>query len=208
MRRSRSLIDSEVSIPQSEFCPLGLTPRRLSRIVPGEFQFLSRNSVRWDFNTVISRQLSQAVVSIPQSEFCPLGLAIAIRKACLRSMFQFLSRNSVRWDQARAQETGLSVERFNSSVGILSVGTKKCRRQSLRLPCFNSSVGILSVGTWLTSVHAPILLPCFNSSVGILSVGTTIPVSIHATDDATFQFLSRNSVRWDLTLNFSKTPTH
>jgi len=38
-----------------------------------KFQFLSRNSVRWDYGSVCCA-LRVVMVSIPQSEFCPLGL--------------------------------------------------------------------------------------------------------------------------------------
>mgnify|MGYP006282317721 CR=1 FL=1 len=37
---------------------------------------------------------------------------------------------------------------FNSSIGILSVRTKRARRRLSRLTRFNSSIGILSVRTW------------------------------------------------------------
>ena len=42
-------LDTQVSIPQSEFCPLGRLTVVKPRGVFGAFQFLSRNSVRWDF---------------------------------------------------------------------------------------------------------------------------------------------------------------
>ena len=63
----------EVSIPQSEFCPLGRVWRRgYEQKSLLEFQFLSRNSVRWDSKIpLMSSPIS--FVSIPQSEFCPLG---------------------------------------------------------------------------------------------------------------------------------------
>ena len=73
MVRAVSLPSPLVSIPQSEFCPLGrgdpwLTP------TPGDgFQFLSRNSVRWDESGSDRDQEYHNQVSIPQSEFCPLG---------------------------------------------------------------------------------------------------------------------------------------
>ena len=61
-----------VSIPQSEFCPLG--PERFEFVMTPEekFQFLSRNSVRWDRKPRHVFVCSMSV-SIPQSEFCPLG---------------------------------------------------------------------------------------------------------------------------------------
>jgi len=72
-----------VSIPQSEFCPLG--PEKIGSydISLIKFQFLSRNSVRWD-----------------------RGKAIHPR-TCYQ--FQFLSRNSVRWDGGHAGATGLNL---------------------------------------------------------------------------------------------------
>ena len=111
-----------VSIPQSEFCPLGLEvmPTLAANSVEFQFlsrnsvrwddpnqpqlnqcnekfQFLSRNSVRWDFLRIERRKLS-IFVSIPQSEFCPLGLHHILLQTPPNSAFQFLSRNSVRWD--------------------------------------------------------------------------------------------------------------
>ena len=138
----------------------------------------------------------QTVVSIPQSEFCPLG-------------------HSTRNRRRR------SFDSFNSSVGILSVGTwLRPSPYSRSIHRFNSSVGILSVGThWDLSLRD--YCDRFNSSVGILSVGTGARVELVAgyvsvsipqsefcplglrseaanTDSTTkFQFLSRNSVRWD-----------
>jgi len=62
-----------VSIPQSEFCPLGRRKICQCRTSFFLFQFLSRNSVRWDL--IVALILAGAFfVSIPQSEFCPLGL--------------------------------------------------------------------------------------------------------------------------------------
>jgi len=139
-----------------------------------------------------------AIVSIPQSEFCPLGPALTL---CGRSSWQS----------------------FNSSVGILSVGTPDAYRDLDQLrPRFNSSVGILSVGTKAaahTGFDPPVVsIPqsefCplgrtgqsrprnrqerFNSSVGILSVGTWRRRPAAGINSRMFQFLSRNSVRWDL----------
>ena len=61
---------------------------------------------------------------------------------------------------------------FNSSVGILSVGTS-------RLYILYINVAIVSIpqSEFCPLGHerlslAPTLVPCFNSSVGILSVGT------------------------------------
>jgi len=110
-------------------------------------------------------------VSIPQSEFCPLGQSDQDARLILPPQFQFLSRNSVRWDVvdicALAEEEGS----FNSSVGILSVGTMLSNRARKAKISFNSSVGILSVGTCNAERPADRWGP--------------------------FQFLSRNSVRWD-----------
>jgi len=110
-----------VSIPQSEFCPLGpmlgdvmalmcvgfnssvgilsvgtKTDNR-TRAMLFKFQFLSRNSVRWDAFGFDGANEPEDV-SIPQSEFCPLGLS-------------------------GEQCTDGWLGSFNSSVGILSVGT-------------------------------------------------------------------------------------
>ena len=87
----------KVSIPQSEFCPLGR----------GCVDYLLRS----------------LVVSIPQSEFCPLGLYMSCYCLSCLSSFQFLSRNSVRWDLAARRCRPRRFRSFNSSVGILSVGT-------------------------------------------------------------------------------------
>ena len=74
--RRGHVVELPVSIPQSEFCPLG-----------PEFG-------RYGTGTLM-------IVSIPQSEFCPLGLEYVIPKEDDRRKFQFLSRNSVRWDAER-----------------------------------------------------------------------------------------------------------
>ena len=162
------VIVNEVSIPQSEFCPLG--PNRPLATSPS------------------------TIVSIPQSEFCPLGHQRSADRAANRRGFNssvgILSVGTR--PGARLQPLRRS---FNSSVGILSVGTKPAKPNILNIVSFNSSVGILSVGTSIKSIIEVIPL-CFNSSVGILSVGTPgeqrIAVLVHQ-----FQFLSRNSVRWD-----------
>ena len=70
---------------------------RWSRARPSQFQFLSRNSVRWD--NIIGTQQGH------------------------NGMFQFLSRNSVRWDLLWCSMKAGYILSFNSSVGILSVGT-------------------------------------------------------------------------------------
>jgi len=91
---------------------------------------------------------------------------------------------------------------FNSSVGILSVGTSNMQSDSIgTFPGFNSSVGILSVGTYNHTSY-PSVGRCFNSSVGILSVGTRRWLR-RRRRFLGFQFLSRNSVRWDRTSLYS-----
>jgi len=113
-----------VSIPQSEFCPLGPPERPTARDPDRQFQFLSRNSVRWDLDSSLvvpsfsapfqflsrnsvrwdkgpaGQNRRRGHVSIPQSEFCPLGQTRRPRRRICRIAFQFLSRNSVRWDLA------------------------------------------------------------------------------------------------------------
>ena len=63
--------------------------------------------------------------------------------------------------------------------------------------CFNSSVGILSIGTLLVTPIGFLLNLSFNSSVGILSIGTNL-AGARPLHTAKFQFLGRNSVHWDL----------
>jgi len=127
----------EVSIPQSEFCPLGRRPPVIANISQEMFQFLSRNSVRWDYHPHLSQiderigfnssvgilsvgtrsrrspRGREAHVSIPQSEFCPLGLLMHAQSPFESATFQFLSRNSVRWDEnpmrQAAEVTGVSI---------------------------------------------------------------------------------------------------
>jgi len=136
------------------------------------FQFLSRNSVRWDRIAQLGPR-RRGRVSIPQSEFCPLG---PYRPA---------------WPTApRAC--------FNSSVGILSVGTRRYRNDhTLHYHSFNSSVGILSVGTRKQTRHDLVHGPGFQflsrNSVRWDIVGSIWCIS----PSIWFQFLSRNSVRWD-----------
>ena len=135
-------------------------------------------------------------VSIPQSEFCPLGPLASQLAHHLPELFQFLSRNSVRWDLVCDDPALENILRFNSSVGILSVGTTQHSVGFLGYPLFQ----FLSRNSvrWDTSVLAsrqhwfPVSIPqsefcplgpadyivrrvfsdSFNSSVGILSVGT------------------------------------
>ena len=111
-------------------------------------------------------------------------------------MFQFLSRNSVRWDFELPLPTRDAAESFNSSVGILSVGTRVCGLSAPISRCFNSSVGILSVGTLYE-----LLLPKLFEFVSIpqsefCPLGLSC-AALPASSIPKFQFLSRNSVRWD-----------
>jgi len=89
-----------------------------------EFQFLSRNSVRWDRGGAGHTRRTRAPVSIPQSEFCPLGLvssevgyAIIDTVSIPQSEFCPLGH----WVPEDVSYEMLAS--FNSSVGILSVGT-------------------------------------------------------------------------------------
>ena len=98
-------------------------------------------------NVELASHISEAV-SIPQSEFCPLGPTASAANSA--------SEVSVSIPQSEFCPLGLptysprpaEARRFNSSVGILSVGTSIARCAPLVGPTrFNSSVGILSVGT-------------------------------------------------------------
>ena len=187
-----------VSIPQSEFCPLGLVVWLAAwRDVPG-FQFLSRNSVRWDEEGGGGGG-GGGGVSIPQSEFCPLGLKGNCNSQCLQGS-------------------------FNSSVGILSVGTRikiypAFIKYHVSIPqsefcplgqnVIRSNQGHNGMFQFLSrnSVrwdreHCRRALRIghlsFNSSVGILSVGTPQRPGKKESKNRLFQFLSRNSVRWDI----------
>ena len=87
---------------------------------------------------------------------------------------------------------------FNSSVGILSVGT--CQGQRIPKPP-SQKFQFLSRNSvrWDLLDTRRIVIDAygFNSSVGILSVGTG--AQLYYSDDRwEFQFLSRNSVRWDI----------
>ena len=136
------------------------------------FQFLSRNSVRWDFCGGLVRFLP---ICCFNSSVGILSVGTRQNRTCARltaEEFQFLSRNSVRWDERGGGGVSFCAKSFNSSVGILSVGTKYrllfcgawkafqfLSRNSVRwdpsrlytlvlaVLRFNSSVGILSVGT-------------------------------------------------------------
>jgi len=90
----------------------------------------------------------------------------------------------------------IKLKSFNSSVGILSVGTQKemfGRLEELEVSIPQSEFCPLGRKTGKPTGKDAI---SFNSSVGILSVGTnfTLEIRIKA---GQFQFLSRNSVRWD-----------
>jgi len=115
-------------------------------------------------------------VSIPQSEFCPLGLVEMIADRIIK-------------------------RGFNSSVGILSVGTAEpTPPASQRQTGFNSSVGILSVGTspprrGKTHHHRVSIPQSEFCPLGLRSLRGRRMTKIR------FQFLSRNSVRWDKKCN-------
>ena len=97
-----------------------------------------------------------------------------------RGRFQFLGRNSVHWDPGWAGRSAM-VKSFNSSVGILSIGTSKINQGVYYVQFrFNSSVGILSIGT-PKPLDKPLVIFGFNSSVGILSIGTCLRQAIGGT---------------------------
>jgi len=112
-----------VSIPQSEFCPLGRSRAHLGNARRDAVSIPQSEFCPLGHLPVLAKRLESNPVSIPQSEFCPLGLAgkIVVRPGGVE--FQFLSRNSVRWDHGRGRRSYGELQRFNSSVGILSVGT-------------------------------------------------------------------------------------
>jgi len=86
---------SPVSIPQSEFCPLGLMGegRSLRKLE----SFNSSVGILSVGTKAIEAFYADTVpVSIPQSEFCPLGQIARICRDHGPAGFQFLSRNSVR----------------------------------------------------------------------------------------------------------------
>ena len=117
------LESTKVSIPQSEFCPLGLMPTPLL-------------------------QVEAVGVSIPQSEFCPLGPRPMMCRRSQGARFQFLSRNSVRWDlefrERREQQSHVSIPQSE----FCPLGHRPWPVGKPSRGCFNSSVGILSVGTY------------------------------------------------------------
>ena len=139
--------------------------------VVGLFQFLSRNSVRWD-HIDRGHSIPVADVSIPQSEFCPLGRWEQAPGGALGARFQFLSRNSVRWDAARADDRAHRVGVSIPQSEFCPLGRGSPAGPIAAQSGFNSSVGILSVGTSGRSSPARATMDRFNSSVGILSVGT------------------------------------
>jgi len=145
--------------------------------------------------------MSKQVVSIPQSEFCPLGPLNSLADKAEKEGFQFLSRNSVRWDLPRDcyHPDQYSQESFNSSVGILSVGTKKnLRALDIQLRVSIPQSEFCPLGP-LRRQGITFRVLGFNSSVGILSVGTASHGRGQMSHTYRFQFLSRNSVRWDST---------
>jgi len=192
---------ASVSIPQSEFCPLG--PAGLLPIIirshsfnssvgilsvgtyrrPGgggplvsqpQFQFLSRNSVRWDTGAIIA--VGRAIkVSIPQSEFCPLGLLEPWKWLGRENLsFQFLSRNSVRWDPSVSLPIVSSFPRFQflsrNSVRWDAIAKKAFRNATAEFQFLSRN-----------SVRWDCCLSC-----------------VRWKSFLKFQFLSRNSVRWDI----------
>ena len=86
--------------------------------------------------------------------------------------FQFLSRNSVRWDSDSGRCARAICSSFNSSVGILSVGTGK----------------IAAFGGWEKEFQFLSRNSVRWDRDPTYSVDPSQPP---------FQFLSRNSVRWD-----------
>ena len=189
---------SAVSIPRSEFFRFGHRllgrPRWSTKSFNSSIGILSVRT-----RTSPAATASGSVVSIPRSEFFRFGRARRIRDVVRNGGFQFLDRNSFGSDSPLAEGLCDAAGRFNSSIGILSVRT---RRQSERrtaterfqfldrnsfgsdhqarivttavIWCFNSSIGILSVRT----PPLPGVLrgspPGFNSSIGILSVRTKL----------------------------------
>jgi len=90
-------------------------------------------------------------------------------------LFQFLSRNSVRWDAHYEAVEDWQGVGFNSSVGILSVGTVPTEGPQPTIEPFQ----FLS----RNSVRWDLGNPLISTPLIFL-----------------FQFLSRNSVRWDISL--------
>jgi len=87
----------DVSIPQSEFCPLGrpdLTPHLRNFLA---FQFLSRNSVRWDVEAYIKDRVEDWAFQFLSRNSVRWDRIVRMIEF-EEHRFQFLSRNSVRWD--------------------------------------------------------------------------------------------------------------
>ena len=185
-----------VSIPQSEFCPLGHSQAMMT--IASITSFNSSVGIL-SVGTKKCQRLHapELQVSIPQSEFCPLG-------------------PTAFWAAT------LNPSRFNSSVGILSVGTWiwchcKIVPWIVSIPQSEFCPLGLWLAAWRGAPGAEVSIPqsefCplgpstrplageshprFNSSVGILSVGTSEVDGMSAKASDLFQFLSRNSVRWD-----------
>ena len=99
-RGVKAVVLGHVSIPQSEFCPLGLTTKSVTDTHAASFNSsVGILSVGTGYGG--SEAYHENLVSIPQSEFCPLGLGAAEFGLVWAWMFQFLSRNSVRWDETK-----------------------------------------------------------------------------------------------------------
>ena len=163
-----------VSIPQSEFCPLGRRPNPQSIPIVRLFQFLSRNSVRWDL-LAIDDYADEYGVSIPQSEFCPLGQNTSNGIMATARKFQFLSRNSVRWDPARE-------ERRRQRSHCVSIP------QSEFCPLGPLADALEGALDRIVSIPQSEFCP----------LGLAISSAIcRDAPESWFQFLSRNSVRWD-----------
>ena len=87
------------------------------------FQFLSRNSVRWDLHTRPPSPTGNPFQFLSRNSV-RWDQCICCTSQTPLYLFQFLSRNSVRWDWLSQLILAIFEVRFNSSVGILSVGTK------------------------------------------------------------------------------------
>jgi len=98
-RRDAEVLVQPVSIPQSEFCPLGRDCHSVTPISIRWFQFLSRNSVRWDHGHVPGPLQGGAVFQFLSRNSVRWDHLVYHRRRRGKSEFQFLSRNSVRWDR-------------------------------------------------------------------------------------------------------------